>query len=170
MSWSDVPAYWKRRIQRRKEWRTVAVNEQREREKKLREAAKNERRREIVAALETIDRKAQAKAEREQSKHLDPKWWQDRRFLLDAAGIVIAAGVGWIFWRQENIMQGQFDVLQRQLHDQEVEEEASVTIENLTVKGFPDNVTLYFDVRNSGRSRAEELTLDPSYIWTDRAG
>ena len=50
---------------------------------------------------------------------------------------------------------------QRQLKDAEIQEAASITIRNLTVNGFPENTVVSYDVLNTGRTRANQVTIDP---------
>ena len=69
-----------------------------------------------------------------------------------------------VYLRQAHIMNRQLSVMQRQLTDAEIQEAASITIRNLTVNGFPDDTVLSYDVLNTGRTRANQVTTDQGYM------
>jgi len=82
-------------------------------------------------------------------------------------GTTIAAvsgtlAAGFFAWQSIN--------LQRQVRDNELQQAASVSVENLTVSGFPDRPVVSFDLKNAGPTRAENVTADPAYLWTSPAG
>src|ERR1700679_1509504 len=112
MSGENIPAYWKRRIERLKERRTLAIKQQRNTQEENWKASEDKEKGEIVSSLKSIDRGAQSRAEQDYSKHFDPKWWQDRRFLLDISGVVVAAAALVALFGQQNVMQGQLDAMQ----------------------------------------------------------
>jgi hypothetical protein len=63
------------------------------------------------------------------------------------------------------VTKGQLDVLRRQLNDSEIQEAASITLRNFSIGGFPDQPSLNVDVVNTGRTRADQVTVDGGEYW-----
>lgn len=100
------------------------------------------------------------------------KWHISDRpiFFVTLAGVIAVVAYTTVAAWQACLTRDQLAVLQRQLSDQEIQESASITISNLVVAGFPDNPVMKFDVKNSGRTRADEVTVVGDYLWTGRGG
>ena len=79
-----------------------------------------------------------------------------------AFAAVLNFGASLLQW---STMRRQADITQRQLDDAEIQEAASITIRNLTVTGFPDKPIVSFEVANSGKTRADRVTIVPGYTW-----
>ncbi len=71
---------------------------------------------------------------------------------------------------QAIIFNRQLAIMQRQMNDAEIQEAASITIQNLAVAGFPDEIVLSYDVLNTGRTRADQVTTEPGYMWVNSDG
>jgi hypothetical protein len=73
---------------------------------------------------------------------------------------IIVLGVSQYF-----VNKGQLAVMQRQLDDAELKDSASVLIRNLAIAGFPDHTIASFDLYNIGPTRAEMVTIIPTFKW-----
>lgn len=78
-------------------------------------------------------------------------------FLLFATALFTALA-WWVF-------KGQLRAMQRQLNDSEIQEAASITLRNFTIGGFPDNPSISIDVVNSGRTRADYVSVNGGSYW-----
>jgi hypothetical protein len=123
-------------------------------ERKRQQADERERIDRLVSAIGAIEQ------QQERYHHKDEHQRQCDR-LWDRAGVValtVAAIVGVVAVLVGNSDSAkQRGVMQRQLDDAEIQEAASITIRNLKVEGFPDDVVVSYDIVNTGRTRADQL-------------
>jgi hypothetical protein len=97
--------------------------------------------------------------------------WYDKWTLglLGATFIAVFAYTSVAAW-QAWLTRRQLSVMQRQLNDSEIQEAASLTIRNFVIEGFPDSTVASFDIVNSGRTRGDQVTMDPVYVWMPATG
>lgn len=63
------------------------------------------------------------------------------------------------------VTRGQLAVMQRQLTDSEIQEAASITLRNFSISGFPDQPKINVDVLDTGRTPADQVTVDGGEYW-----
>jgi hypothetical protein len=87
-----------------------------------------------------------------------------------AATACLTAGIIILGVSQCTVSKGQLAVMQRQLNDAEIKDSASVVIRDLSLSGFPDHMTVGFDISNIGPTRAEMVTIFPTFGWGPSGG
>lgn len=102
-----------------------------------------------------------AKAIASQTRHYDRSERKTRWLILVMIALLVVtagfAGKAWLALRS---------VMSRQLKDAELQDAASISIQNLTISDFPDHPVVNFDVVNSGRTRADRVTMEPAQSWS----
>ena len=95
--------------------------------------------------------------------------WTDWLSALSAPAMVcLTGGIVWLGWVQYTVSNGQLRVMQRQLDDAEIKDSASVVMRHFAISGFPDHMIANFDVSNIGPTRAEMVTVIPTFRWGPR--
>jgi hypothetical protein len=82
-------------------------------------------------------------------------WWLNG--ITGVAAAIALAGIG--------VLLGQQRIMQRQLNDTEIQEAASISLRNFSIAGFPDKPTITVDVVNTGKSRADWISIIPVAAW-----
>ena len=121
----------------------------------------------LGVAIWLIYGRADNEASSQESKPDQAALVQATQRSASATKIIAFAAVATLFAAivQGVIFNRQLGVMQRQLNDSEVMEAASITLRNLSISGFPDNPVLSLDVNNSGRTRADQVTVISGFNW-----
>ena len=117
----------------------------------------------IINIILTVASEAQFRRESQTRSNAKIAFWTK----ITGIGTIIAAVSGTVaagFFAWQSL------TLQKQVHDNELQQAASISIENFGISGFPDHPVLTFDLKNTGPTRAEYVTADPEDVWTPPIG